>query len=316
MVYGSRARRHNLNNRLITKLLMIYLQHMKQSRGAAGYTIVEALIFMAVSGAMFLSALALISGRQGRAEFTSAARDFEVQIRDIANDVATGYYPNAATPGGYIRCQTPGGVITISFSATDNQGANDSCIFSGRTMHFNPSDGTGSEYRTYTMLGRRLVNGTTRDVENITQAGSVIVPETADTVPAPFFNIDCAFYATSSVTVAVQPCSTAGKVNVDSISFVTTFRPSDFVANGNATGDTQVNVLATANPSPLSKTTTALRTEIMGYSSGATAYVANPVGGIYLCLKSTGSNQHALIRLGGQGSVFATDMTINTGTCI
>lgn len=284
---------------------------MKRGRGAAGYTIVETLIFMAVSGAMFISALALINGRQGRAEFTAAARNFEVQLQDIANDVATGYYPNIATPSGYIRCDNPA-TLVVSFQATDNQGANSGCIFSGRTIQFNPSDATDS-YRTFAMISRRLTAG--RDVQNINEAGSRIVTETAETKSVPYFTTSCVFYATGAVTVATQPCSTAGRVNVDSFSFVTTFRPSDFVANGSATGDTQVNVLVTSAPGSTSKTASALSTEVFGYGTGATPFVSNPAGGVYICLRSTSSDQHALIRLGGQGSVFGTNMSINAGAC-
>ena len=65
------------------------------NRGEArrgGYTIVETLIFLAVSALLFVSTIILISGRQAKAQFTNSVRDLVSDITDVANDVANGYY--------------------------------------------------------------------------------------------------------------------------------------------------------------------------------------------------------------------------------
>lgn len=291
---------------------------MKRGRGAAGYTIVETLIFMAVSGAMFVSALALINGRQARAEFSTSAREFETQMRDLANDVATGYYPNPVNASGqFLRCTVSGGVINLSFAAADNQGANKDCIFAGRTIHFAPSGESAGSYASYLMLGKRVDSGTGRDVTSITQASPTTVPEIQSLKRSVYFDVTCMFYANVEITPATQPCTTADKTNIDNFSFITTFSPTDLTANGSGAGDTQVSLVATTTPAGVlySKSAAAIKTEITGYGTGATAFTVNPRGGVYICLQSTKRDQFALVKMGGSGSNFGTSMAISAGRC-
>ncbi len=75
---------------------------MNRGNRSTGYTIVETMIFLAVSSLMFISAMILINGRQSRAEFIQAVRVFEANLRDVANDVSTGYYANTTQAGDKI----------------------------------------------------------------------------------------------------------------------------------------------------------------------------------------------------------------------
>lgn len=71
-----------------------------------GYTIIETIIFLAVTGAVFASTITIVSGQQARTEFTQAVRDVQTRIQDISNDVTTGFYHNPGT----LRCNAnPGG---------------------------------------------------------------------------------------------------------------------------------------------------------------------------------------------------------------
>ncbi len=62
-------------------------------RRSHGYTIIETLIFIAVSGMMFMSAVILVGGRQQEVEFSQGVRDLENKLKDTLNDVSTGYFP-------------------------------------------------------------------------------------------------------------------------------------------------------------------------------------------------------------------------------
>ena len=74
---------------------------MKRASGGRshGFTIVETMIVLAVSGALFTSAIFFIGGRQQKAEFTASVRNFETSINDIANDVSDGYFADNAGTG-------------------------------------------------------------------------------------------------------------------------------------------------------------------------------------------------------------------------
>src|SRR3989344_2027390 len=59
-----------------------------------GYTLAETLIFLVVSMVLFISAVRMVSGQQARAEFSYGIQEFATQIKDITNDVSTGFYHN------------------------------------------------------------------------------------------------------------------------------------------------------------------------------------------------------------------------------
>jgi type II secretory pathway pseudopilin PulG len=61
----------------------------------SGFTIVETLIVLAVSSAIFISTALLIQGQIERYRTRDAAINLEASVRDVFNDVATGYFPGA-----------------------------------------------------------------------------------------------------------------------------------------------------------------------------------------------------------------------------
>ena len=64
-----------------------------KTRPVGGYTIVEVLIFLAVSALIFASAAIAIGGQQQNVQYSQAVREFEIQVKDAINDVANGFYP-------------------------------------------------------------------------------------------------------------------------------------------------------------------------------------------------------------------------------
>lgn len=113
-----------------------------------GYTLIEVMIFLAVSGALLVSAMTFISGRQARIRYTQAVVDFEQQLQDTFNDVSTGYYP---TNSDY-SCTYDGANIVFSTATDTSQGSNEQCIFAGKLIHFFPN-GDLSGYKIYTIVG-------------------------------------------------------------------------------------------------------------------------------------------------------------------
>lgn len=132
----------------------------KRIGGQHGYTIVEVLIFLAVSALLFGSTMTLLSGRQQRVQFTNAVRDFETKVTDVANDVSNGYYQSA----GDVKCETAS--LTLSNSGT--QGSNKDCIILGRVIKLG-FDGNTQQYGIYSIIGKRL-NAAGNDVSTLAEA--------------------------------------------------------------------------------------------------------------------------------------------------
>lgn len=97
---------------------------MKRQR--AGFTIVETLIVLAVSGVLFISVAALISGQINRYRTRDAVFNLESSVRDVLNDVSTGYYPEKV--GSNPDCS--GG------TAGSGRGTNTGCVIAGKSITF------------------------------------------------------------------------------------------------------------------------------------------------------------------------------------
>ena len=120
-----------------------------------GYTIIEVLIFIGVSAAIFFSAMRAIGGRQEQVQFAQAVREFDAKLQDIFNDVTTGFYPTNNT-------------ITCSIDNVQNRprilvdtdaelGTNSDCIYVGKALQFAP-DGEQNKINIFTMAGLRYEN--------------------------------------------------------------------------------------------------------------------------------------------------------------
>lgn len=65
---------------------------MRAQKTQNGYTIVETLIVLAVTGAMFLVTVVLVSGQIARYQFRSGVLNAQQSVQSVINDVQTGYF--------------------------------------------------------------------------------------------------------------------------------------------------------------------------------------------------------------------------------
>ncbi len=106
-----------------------------------GYTLLEVLIVISVSAAMFSIVAITFGGKQDQVQFTQAVRDFDSQLKDIMNDVSVGYFETDKT----VECRAIGGgssrrpQVTINATADNSLGSNDDCVLVGKVMQFSPS---------------------------------------------------------------------------------------------------------------------------------------------------------------------------------
>src|SRR4051794_22929500 len=85
-----------------------------------GFTIVEVMIVLAVSGLLLGGAIVVIGGKQNQTAFNQSVRQVQAQIQQRINEVATGFYDNE----GNIRCNGAGGIVTLTAGGGTEQGAN------------------------------------------------------------------------------------------------------------------------------------------------------------------------------------------------
>lgn len=127
---------------------------MRAHTKTAGFTIVETMIVLAVTGLLFVTIAASMSGRQAKAEFQTASGDIRDSLQQIIGEVQTGYYPN----NGTFTCSDSGGQINIqpNMGGGGQQGTNQGCVFIGKVIQFDsPGQGT---YNSIPVVGLQSAN--------------------------------------------------------------------------------------------------------------------------------------------------------------
>jgi len=124
-----------------------------EKRQPSGYTIIEVLIVLAVSGIVFLAAASFISGKQARTSFKSGVGEMASQIEDVIQQVNDGHFTDKN-----FNC-TPNDVSGPSITTGSNeQGTNSGCVFAGKFIRFQISPDPAS-YQVYQLAGNRLNGG-------------------------------------------------------------------------------------------------------------------------------------------------------------
>ena len=130
-----------------------------------GFTIIEVMIFLAVSGVTFLIAANFISGKESQTNFNQSINQINYQIRTIINDVANGNYD--VPSGQYVSCSSPGQVNFVPNRPTPPNSAG--CIFAGKIIEFNSNNKTS--FKLLTESGCQYYQPGTAACTNSTTSG-------------------------------------------------------------------------------------------------------------------------------------------------
>lgn len=114
---------------------------------AAGYTILEVMIVLAVSGVMFVIAASFINGRQARAAYTAGVTDIASAVQSVISQINDGQFTDIP-----LGCAVVAGAPV--FTASGSQGTSEQCIFLGKVLQFRPDTGDRT-YNTYSIAGAR-----------------------------------------------------------------------------------------------------------------------------------------------------------------
>jgi type II secretory pathway pseudopilin PulG len=126
---------------------------MRGGRQKQGYTIVEVMVFLAISGFMFILAAGFISGKQAKSEFRQGMNDINSHIQQTISDVSNGFYPSA----GDFACSADGLGSTPTFpGGVNGVGTNKGCTFVGKVIQFGVGSPDSTTYNTYSIVGRQF----------------------------------------------------------------------------------------------------------------------------------------------------------------
>lgn len=260
-----------------------------------GFTIVETMIFLAVSSVILVSALLLVGGAQRKNEFNQGVRDLQQQINDVIDNVTTGY----SASGANFTCSTASGVPAEAVGGSSTElGANDKCIFLGKVLQFNDND---NKFKVYSIIGRR------------TKPDNTVASTMADAQPRTITKLIDGKTIRNNL---IPKKMTDSSGNLNAVGFLSTLN-----ASGQSSGTQQIDMLAIRSGSTLASAatdqldswpTSRWNSLITGYDSGAWR---NPSGGVKLCFEGPDANKTATITIGGTDQTTGTKLDFGIGSC-
>ena len=105
---------------------------MKRRVGSRGFTLVETMIVLAITGGLFVVMAVALNGRQRNNEFTQAMNDARSQIARVITEVQGGFYQGQGT----FKCTNSSGTVHIDAATPAESGENTDCLFLGDVMQF------------------------------------------------------------------------------------------------------------------------------------------------------------------------------------
>jgi hypothetical protein len=257
---------------------------MKRRVGLAGFTIVETMIVLAVTGGLFVTIAATLAGRQRSNEFTQSINDVRNQIQQVVTEVQNGFFPDA----NYSCTATALGVIIAGGSNT--QGKNTGCVFLGKVIQFNVRDQDPAEVIVYPVAGIRAKTDIAAADPSVVRHGLVDASTT--------------FRLKYGLTVEDM------RVEGTSIGAFGILSSLDTTTPGKS-GDQQFDIYGFTN---ISLKTTGKLTDNTPSPSLPTN-LKNPSTGIQICFKSGGTDQWGLVTIGNNSNQLSVDLQIRNSTC-
>jgi type II secretory pathway pseudopilin PulG len=285
----------------------------RRRASAEGFTIVETMIVLAITGLLFVIAVLAVGGRQNEAEFQQAANDVQSQLQQTIGQVGSGDYQynnNFTCSVGIGPLGTPAPSIQ---PGTSGQGQNTDCIFMGKAVQFGLNTNS-STMIVYPIAGLRANNGSlsqaapTAIAPGQTTNNAAGFPDESQAEPLNYgLSARCIKYF-SSATIPSPLCGATTGTNVGAVAFLNTL--GTYSGSQLLSGSQQLNfypVVATSvNQSSVS--------QVDKINDNLTISPANPAGGVQICFASGSTNQSALASIGTNHGSPTVAMTIKNGT--
>lgn len=260
---------------------------MERARKQRGFTIIEVLIVLAVTAAMFLLAVLSINGKQDIAEFQQAINDVRSSLQQQIDQVAAGDYSNT----GNFTCDGTSGSIVID-QGTNVQGSNDGCIYLGRVLQFGVQKTNPQQFISYTIAGLQNNTGT------LVSAKPVVVMPSGASNQSDYYSTNTLHYGLNVVSM------TSNGTNIGAVAFLSTL--GQFSGGQLVSGSQSLDLIpistSTLNATPA--------TTIGVINKHLATSPVNPATGVKICFASGGTNQSGLITIGGGGQQLSITLKI------
>jgi type II secretory pathway pseudopilin PulG len=262
-----------------------------------GYTILEVMIFLATTGVLFASAAVAVGGSQRQAQYSQAVRDFETQIKDVANDAANGFYP--AYERGRCRVNGATGKIDFDLSVLGSPGSSTDCINIGKTLMFNL--GEEDSFSVGTLVGINPPIGQSVDL-SLSALRPTIAYKNAGTQ-----QIDLTVRKPIRFGASVTKIGLVGDDSKEysSLSFITDFNANSVVSENGTLTTNVYGIEGDLDDFDSIGGPNSYQSEIETFGDGSSAVTVNPNQGFYICLLTT-DNRRARTIIGVDGVVTAT----------
>ncbi len=258
-----------------------------------GFTIVEVLIVLAISGVIMAATIPFISGKQSSTQYTVGINQLQAQISSVINNISTGNIPVA---GSYV-CKESSSTINITSSdGSNNTGA---CQFIGEAIYFQKNS-----MKVIPIIGLRVNS-------------SVLVQSLSDANPCPMliggtgtcssFDGSTTYSYTNGIVLSTYNNNSISNSNGGLFAYLTL---SSIGSLGQLNGSISVDSLNISNPTDPGDSSANIFSLINGLSDTNSHNTS-----LDLCFYSSTTKTKGVITLSANGNPLETKLINNPGQC-
>lgn len=278
------------------------LERMKATAKQGGFTLVETMIVLAVTGALFLLAVVAINGKQNETAFQQSINDMQSVLQQIISQVGAGDYQNTNN----FTCNGTAGALNIQ-PGNNQQGSNTGCVFLGKAVQFGVSGTNPQQYITYPIAGLQDNSG------NLAQSTpTVIAPGATTNTASNFPNASVGGVLHNGLTaVSMDYVSGATKTNIGAVAFVSSL--GQYSGAQLISGSQQLSLIPVSGSGGAGTLNTNPKNVVDAINKFLATSPTNPSGGVEICFASGTTNQSGLITIGSNGRSLSVSTQVKDG---
>jgi Tfp pilus assembly protein PilE len=225
-------------------------------RPLGGYTLIEVMMFLAITSVLFTVSIVAIRGQAGHTEFVTSMSDINVKMQQWVDQVVNGYSSNDSTAlNAQYQClldaqQYP----QLTIAGGKERGSNYECVFLGKVIQVNTENNFSNRLYAYNVLGRRasLVSGVQESVSALADSKPIaaIFPQPPTT---PVIDLTEEYQIPNGTRIVSAKSTTPGYESSQLAGFFTGFNTD---SNNGAASLATYNYALSSNSDPRSSTVT------------------------------------------------------------